>query len=63
LIILRSRAARNGTRITEKIWSVLNGRQQLSITANRSAALPPGAYIARLTDDHSILAKQIIMIK
>ena len=52
-----------GSRITEKSWAVLDGRQQLSIAGNKSAPLPAGAYIARLSDGHTVLAKQIIMIR
>ena len=52
----------NGSKVSEKDWAVLDGRQQVSINAG-SGSLPAGAYIARLSDSHSILAKQIILVK
>jgi hypothetical protein len=52
----------NGSRVSEKDWTVLDGRQQVSINAGYGN-LPAGAYIARLSDGHSILAKQIILVK
>jgi hypothetical protein len=52
----------NGSRISEKDWTVLDGRQQVSVNAGHGN-LPAGAYIARLSDGHSILAKQIILVK
>ncbi len=51
----------NGSKVNEKDWNVLDGRQQVSVTSQGN--LPAGAYIARLSDGRTILAKQIIIIK
>ena len=50
----------SGCRISEQDWASLSGRQQATL---HSGSLPAGAYIARLSDSHSVLAKQIIIIK
>jgi hypothetical protein len=52
----------NGQRLQVNDWSVLEGRQQVAINGN-NGRLPAGAYIARLTNGQSLLAKQIIIIK
>jgi hypothetical protein len=49
-----------GRRLQEKLWSVLEGRQQVAV--NNNGSLPAGAYIVRLSDNRSTLAKQIIVI-
>jgi len=51
----------SGRRLQENAWSLLNGRQ--SVTLGKSASLPAGAYIARLSDGRNVLAKQILIIK
>jgi len=51
----------SGSRISEQNWTSLSGRQQVNIPS--SGSLSAGAYIARLSDSHSVLAKQIIVIK
>jgi hypothetical protein len=53
----------NGQRIQETDWSVLQGQQQVSIGGSQSGKLPAGAYIARLSANQSILAKQILIVK
>jgi PA14 domain len=52
----------NGQRLQVNDWSILEGRQQVAINGNKGR-LPAGAYIARLTNGQSLLAKQIIIIK
>jgi hypothetical protein len=52
----------NGRRIREKDWSVLNGRQQVSVNAN-NGSLPAGAYLTRLSGNGSVLVKQLILVK
>lgn len=52
----------SGSKINEKDWAVLDGRQQVSVSGH-GGSLPAGAYIARLSDGRSILAKQVIIIK
>lgn len=52
----------NGQRLQVNDWSSLEGRQQVSITGNRGR-LPAGAYIVRLSDAQTVLAKQIIIVK
>ena len=52
-----------GRKINEKEWAVLDGRQQVSLNGNNSHNLPTGSYIVRLSDNQSILAKQIIIVK
>jgi hypothetical protein len=52
----------NGRKLQEKSWSVLEGRQQVTIGSN-STGLPAGAYLARLSDSQTTLAKQIILVK
>ena len=52
----------NGQRLQVNDWSILEGRQQVAINGN-NGRLPAGAYIARLTNGRSLLAKQIIIIK
>jgi hypothetical protein len=51
----------NGRKLQEKDWSVLEGRAQ--VTIGKDGTLPAGAYLARLSDGQSTLAKQIILIK
>ena len=53
----------NGRKIDEKDWALLEGRQQVSLSAGHYGGLSAGCYIARLSDGHSILAKQILLIK
>jgi hypothetical protein len=51
----------NGRKLLAQDWATLQGRKQVSLTGN--GHLASGAYIVRLTDNQSILAKQIIIIK
>jgi hypothetical protein len=51
----------SGARLISKDWSLLEGRRQLDV--NSSGTLPAGAYIARLTDGHKVIAKQVILIR
>ena len=51
----------NGRKLQEKDWAVLEGRQQ--VTIGNGGTLPAGAYLARLSDSQSTLAKQIILVK
>ncbi|GGA89222.1 T9SS type A sorting domain-containing protein [Puia dinghuensis] len=51
----------SGRRLQQNDWSLLQGRQQVTLT--NGASLPAGAYIVRLSDHQSILAKQIVVIK
>jgi hypothetical protein len=53
----------NGSKVSEKDWAVLDGRQQVSVNTGHAGSLPAGAYIARLSDGRSILAKQIVIVK
>jgi len=46
-----------GRRLQEKDWPALEGRQQLTLTG-----LPAGAYLVRLSDVQSPIAKQMIII-
>jgi len=50
-----------GNRIRSQEWAILNGRQQVNIKSRGN--LSAGAYIARLTDGHTILAKQMILVR
>ena len=50
-----------GNRVQTKDWSVLNGRQQVSVKGRGN--LVAGAYIARLTDGRTVLAKQMILVR
>ena len=52
----------NGRRVRVNDWSVLNGRQQVSVNGN-NGKLPAGAYIARLADNSTVLVRQLILIK
>ncbi|MBS1665135.1 MAG: T9SS type A sorting domain-containing protein [Bacteroidetes bacterium] len=52
----------NGRRLQEKSWPSLEGRQQVMVTGNGNT-LPAGAYLARLSDGQSTIAKQIIIVK
>ena len=52
----------SGHRIQENNWSLLDGRQPVTLNGNRGS-LPAGTYIVRLSDNSSVLAKQIILIK
>lgn len=51
----------SGVRLRSKDWSLLTGRQQVDVKG--SGILPAGAYIARLTDGHKVLVKQVIFIR
>lgn len=51
----------NGRKMLAQDWASLQGRQQVSLTGN--GHLAAGAYIVRLTDNQTVLAKQIIIIK
>src|ERR1700754_779401 len=51
----------NGRKLQEKDWSMLEGRTQ--VTIGNGSALSAGAYLARLSDGQSTLAKQIILVK
>jgi len=51
----------NGRKLQEKDWSTLEGRMQVSV--GNGSSLPAGAYLARLSDGQSTLAKQIILVK
>ena len=51
----------NGRKLQEKDWSAREGRTQ--VTIGNGGTLPAGAYLARLSDGQSTLAKQIILIK
>ena len=51
----------NGRRLQENEWAVLEGRTP--VTVNHAGSLPAGAYIVRLSDSRTTLAKQIIVIK
>jgi hypothetical protein len=51
----------NGRKLLAQDWATLQGRRQISLTAN--GHLAAGAYIARLIDNQTVLAKQIIIIK
>jgi len=53
----------SGSKINEKDWAVLYGRQQITVNAGHAGNLPAGAYIARLSDGQKIMAKQIVIIK
>jgi hypothetical protein len=53
----------SGRKLSETDLASLNGRQQVSLSAGGHGSLVAGAYIARLSNNNSILAKQIIMIK
>jgi hypothetical protein len=49
----------NGHRLQVTSWSSLEGKQIVNIGNN----LPAGAYIVRLSNTQTTLAKQIIIIK
>jgi hypothetical protein len=51
----------NGRRLLAQDWAALQGRQSVSLSGN--GHLASGAYIVRLTDNQTVLAKQIIIIK
>lgn len=51
----------SGRRLQVDQWPVLEGRQQ--VTVNNSGSLPAGAYIARLSNGQTTLAKQVIVIR
>jgi len=51
----------NGHRLQVTSWSSLQGRQTVNIGGN--GQLPAGAYIVRLSNAQTTLAKQIIIIK
>jgi len=50
-----------GNRLRSKEWPVLDGRQQVSFKS--TGHLPAGAYIARLMDGHTVLAKQVVIVR
>jgi len=50
-----------GRKLNEKDWASLSGRQQVSIDAN--GHMPAGFYVARLSNNNTLLAKQIIIVK
>jgi hypothetical protein len=52
----------NGRKILQKNWATLTGPEQLSLQSGSIGNLPAGAYFARLSDSHTILAKQVIII-
>ena len=52
----------NGRKLSEKDFSVLNGRQQISLAGGR-AGITVGMYVVRLSDKSSILAKTIVMVR
>ena len=49
----------NGRKVLEKNWATISGPEQLSLPSGK---LPSGAYFARVSDGHSILAKQVIIV-
>lgn len=51
----------NGHRLQTNTWASLQGKQPVNIGTN--GKLPAGAYIVRLSDARTTLAKQIIVIK
>jgi hypothetical protein len=51
----------NGHRLQTNTWSSLQGKQPVTIGAN--CRLPAGAYIVRLSNAQTTLAKQVIVIK
>lgn len=51
----------SGRKLQEKNWASLDGRVQVSVSSN--GTLPAGAYLARLSDGQSTIAKQIILVK
>ena len=53
----------SGRKLNEKDWAVLSGRQQLSLIGNGRAGIMAGLYVVRLSDNNSILAKQIVIVK
>ena len=52
----------NGRKLQEKSWSVLEGRQQVTVSSN-GGTLPAGAYLVRLSNSQSTLVKQLILVK
>jgi len=53
----------SGRRIDEQFWAVLEGRQQVALNAGSYGSLAHGSYFVRLSNNQSILAKQIIIVK
>jgi len=53
----------SGRKLQEKNWANLSGRQQLTLSANGHTGMTAGGYVVRLSDGHSILARQIILVK
>ena len=51
----------NGQKLQDYEWQTLEGRQSISL--GQKTRLSAGAYIVRVSNDQSILAKQIIIIK
>jgi len=51
----------SGARLRSRDWSLLTGREHIDV--NGAGTLPAGAYIARLTDGHKVLAKQVILVR
>jgi hypothetical protein len=53
----------SGRKLSEKDWAVLSGRHQISLVANGRAGITAGMYVVRLSDNSSILAKQIVIVR
>jgi hypothetical protein len=53
----------SGRKLSENDLAVLNGRQQFSLSAAGHGSLTAGAYLVRLSNNSSVLAKQIIIVK
>ena len=53
----------SGRKLAQQEWAVLSGRQQVSMSGNGGAHLTAGSYIARLTANNTVLARQILMVR
>jgi hypothetical protein len=53
----------SGRKLGEQQWSVLSGKQQVSLAGNGGSHLIAGSYIARLTANNVVLARQILMVR
>jgi hypothetical protein len=53
----------SGRKLADQEWAVLSGRQQVSVSGNGGAHLTTGSYIARLTANNSVLARQILIVR
>jgi hypothetical protein len=53
----------SGRKLSETDLATLNGRQQVSLSAGGHGSLTAGAYVVRLSDNGSVLARQIIIVK